>query len=292
MKSFVLILLLHIFGVALGSRHHEAHAAREAIDEQIKRAMFDRVYRATTMYSTFQFNDKLKTATAEEAIAFCRKHGGRTMNLNTKRKAEIFDAQYVSGMYRWIGAKKEKLKKGKLTWNTGEDVEPSNLNWITGSAPCIYTEAAITSAVWSDDCTTNWGITCEYDSRVMPRTGFTTVKASTSLIVVPISLTFDQAEAKCKELFEGGTLATPSTFRQLNATDKLIEELGGGSFWLGAKRDRSITGHTWNNGFKIVGNLRKFVPENGGNCLGYFNSEFDFFECDTLPTGFVCQIDK
>lgn len=288
--------LLHVFFVAHGDPDHgDARAAREDMDEHIRRVMrgsgTDGTYEATTLQSTFQFSKIDSTRYTEDASLFCIEKGGRLMNLNTKTKAAIFDAN--SNAYRWIGAKK-KSSKAAFKWNTGENVEPSHLTWKVHTSPCLYAIAQSTKDVWKRSCDQKYPFVCEYDRWVMPLSGFTTARSSTSLIVIPESLTYEQAEAKCKALFVGGRLATPSTFRELDAIDVLKKKKGDGNYWLGARRSK--TGHnggSWNNGFEIVANLREFVADNGGKCMIYnADKKFDFLGCDDKPKGFVCQFEK
>lgn len=297
MKSLVLLLLLHLFYVTHGRRHQQsfgnAHAAREAINEQIKRAMSGETYLAKTLLHSFDFGTV--SVNTDEADEFCEQRGGRRMNLNSKAKWDIFVKQSeITNDWHWTGAKRES-PKAEYYWSTGELVEPSNIQYQKGYEDGLCMENRKNAAFrYYCGSTKDGSVACEYDSWVFPISGYTTIKASTSLIAVAKVLDYNQAEAKCKEMFVGGKLATPSNFKMLETIDALIGQLDSQQqYWLGASRNRTLDTN-WNDGYPIVGNLRKIQSENGGDCLIYNADikQFDFINCGVNPYGFICQIDQ
>jgi len=273
------------------------NATREAIEEKIKRLMANGEYRATTLGYSLQMSvdgspDQVDRAGAE---AICSHKGGRLLSLNTQRKVTIFQGQ--ASNWLWIGAKRESYQEN-FKWLTGELIEPSNLHWNTGVPDGLTVESYagssnIPTIMNRYPPTANSGTACEYNVWQPDKANFNTSNYKTTFVVVPGSMSYDDAVSKCQRF--DGFLAAPSSFRELDAIDALMDELSVETAWIGARRDVDKIHQplTWSNGFKIVKNLRTIHPEDGGECLFYYKSQeyFDFHDCGVSLGGIVCQID-
>jgi len=269
------------------------NATREAIEEKIKRLMVNGEYRATTLDYSLRISVDGNPASVNHAgaEAICSDEGGRLLSLNTQRKVTFYQGQ--AAVWHWVGGKRESRQEN-FKWLTGELIEPSNLVWRLAQTPGALTVEAHCSAptmnIFGPESSS--GTACEYDVWRRDKANFKTINYKTTFVVVPAHMNYDDAVSKCQTL--DGSLATPSSFRELDAIDALMDELSVIIAWIGARRDVDKISQplTWSNGFKIVKNLRTIHPEDGGECLFYYKQEgyLDFYDCDvTYPI--VCQID-
>jgi len=324
MEKIKVVLLVLVAQVVCGNPLSETEREAAETTENLKRLLNDGNLRIGDLYTSFFFPVSWAAenyGTYAQNTEFCEGLGGGPLTLTSQRKIDILRKVTDQwSVYRWLGVKRLP-QNGKWQWATGEDMEPSNLKWQRNDPAyqCIEVYLAAEYSVKPYSCEGGSShFACEVEGQRYPHVqtpDSTVVKnIKTRFIVVnDPSKNYAEAKAACEsEGIGSGKLATPSSDRELEVIDRQLrlisEEMGGGpgagrqdfGYWLGAKRNfRGAP--TWNTGFKIVGNLRPFVDENGGRCLLYIADaatpgslgKFDWVNCgDSQFSGYICQIDE